>query len=144
MKPDSNVDQPTGWPRPATPSNLKPRWAGEFASHADWVNKATVRLTGATGSVGQDVPPICVDAQGRRCHVGKDFARARDEDAFPVRYFWECQPDDELPDDVRRLVIAARVVAFEDQSREALKELDEAVEAFSTRVPWADQPEDEE
>jgi hypothetical protein len=31
---------------------------------------------------------FCVDAQGRRCNVGKDFMRARDEGTFPVRYFW--------------------------------------------------------
>jgi len=48
----------------------------------------------------------------------------------------------ELPADVVRLVIAARNVAFEDQpSREALKELDEASEAFADRVPWEDEPE---
>lgn len=47
-----------------------------------------------------------------------------------------------LPPDVVRLVIAARNVAFEDQpSREALKELDEASEAFADRVPWEDEPE---
>jgi hypothetical protein len=41
-----------------------------------------------------------------------------------------------LPPDVSRLVIAARVVAFEDQGPEALKELDKASEAFAARVPW--------
>lgn len=46
----------------------------------------------------------------------------------------------ELPADVVRLVVAARVVAFETQSREALKELDEASEAFASRVPWAFEP----
>lgn len=47
----------------------------------------------------------------------------------------------DLTPDVRRLIIAARVVAFEDQGREALKELDEASEAFADRVPWDDEPE---
>lgn len=46
-----------------------------------------------------------------------------------------------LSADVVRLVIAARVVAFEDQGRAALKELDEASEAFASRVPWTNQPE---
>lgn len=47
-----------------------------------------------------------------------------------------------LNSNVRRLVIAARNVAFEDQpSREALKELDEASEAFAALIPWEDQPE---
>lgn len=50
-------------------------------------------------------------------------------------------PEMKLPDDVIRLVIAARVVAFSDQSREAIKELDEASEAFADRVPWEDEPE---
>jgi hypothetical protein len=50
-----------------------------------------------------------------------------------------------LPDDVVRLVVAARNVAFEDHpSREALKELDAASEAFASRVPWEDEPYDEE
>lgn len=89
--PLSNLTEPSGWSRAATPCTLKPRWAGEFRSFDDWVNSASRRLTGCYGSVGQDVPPICVDALGRRCHVGKDFHRARDEDAFPVRYFWECE-----------------------------------------------------
>ncbi len=46
-----------------------------------------------------------------------------------------------LPPDVVRLVIAARIVAFEDQSPEALRELDLASEAFAERVPWDDDPE---
>ena len=87
----SNIDPPTSWPRAATPCDLKPKWAGEFVSFGDWVNFASKRLTGCVGSVGQEVTPICVDNLGRRCHVGKDFMRARDEDAFPVRYFWECE-----------------------------------------------------
>ena len=41
---------------------------------------------------------------------------------------------------LRRLVFAARRVAFEDQGREAIKELDEASEAFAY-IPWEDQPE---
>ncbi len=96
-QPNSNVRQPTGWPRAATPCDLKPRWAGEFRDFSDWVSFASARLSGCEGSVGQEVPAICVDAKGRRCHVGKDFQRARDEDAFPVRYFWECDPADPQP-----------------------------------------------
>ena len=44
-----------------------------------------------------------------------------------------------VPADVRRLVIAARVVAFDDRSPNALKELDEASEAFAERVPWEEE-----
>lgn len=87
-----NVSEPTGSPREATPCALMPAWAGEFRDFDDWVNFATARLVDAIGSQGQDVPAICVDALGRRCAIGADFQRARDEDAFPVRYFWECKP----------------------------------------------------
>lgn len=45
-----------------------------------------------------------------------------------------------LADDVVRLVIAARIVAFSDQSPEAIDELDSASEAFAERVPWEDEP----
>jgi len=48
----------------------------------------------------------------------------------------------QLPSDVIRLVIAARKVAFEDQSQEALRELDAASEAFADRIPWEDEPTD--
>lgn len=77
------------WPRPATPCDLVPLWAGEFRSFDDWVNFASKRLTGTYGKYGE-VKAICVDAHGRRCAIGGDFMRARDEDAFPVRYFFEC------------------------------------------------------
>lgn len=45
-----------------------------------------------------------------------------------------------VPDDVRRLVIAARKVAFEGGGREELKELDQASEEFADRVGWNDAP----
>lgn len=69
----------------------RPNWAGQFDTFDDWVNHATRRLTGRVGSVGEELRPICVDTLGRRCHVGKDFMRARDEGTFPVRYFWDCE-----------------------------------------------------
>ena len=46
--------------------------------------------------------------------------------------------------DVVELVVAARIVAFEDHSPEALKQLDKAVEAFGSRVPWDDEPDEAE
>lgn len=76
-------------------SDLTPNWQGQFATFNEWVSFATTSLTGRTGSVGEPVPAICVDAKGRRCHVGMDFARARDENAFPVRFFWDCEPTPE-------------------------------------------------
>ena len=45
--------------------------------------------------------------------------------------------------DVQKLVIAARLVAYEDKSPDAIKELDAAVEAFADRVPWDHDPNDE-
>ena len=85
-----SLDYRKSWPRPATPCELVPLWAGEFVSHADWVNFANKRLIGTTGTYGNEAKAICVDARGRRCLNGGDMARARDEDAFPVRYFFEC------------------------------------------------------
>ena len=41
-----------------------------------------------------------------------------------------------------RLVIAARIVAYERQDVDAINELDYAVEAFSEAVPWDDEPSD--
>lgn len=53
----------------------------------------------------------------------------------------EAEPVADLPADVRRLVIAARIVAFEDRGPEALHELDLASEAFADRVPWENEDE---
>jgi hypothetical protein len=47
-----------------------------------------------------------------------------------------------LPEDVVRLVIAAREVAFGPNPAAAIDELDQASEAFASRVPWEDEPED--
>ncbi len=66
-----------------------PNWAGQFDTFDEWCNDASNTLTARKGSVGEPLPAFCVDAKGRRCHCGKDFERARAEDAFPIRYFWE-------------------------------------------------------
>lgn len=71
---------------------LTPRIAGYFNSFQQWVNHASSWLTGEVDSNGYPISCMCVDAKGRRCHNGKDFMRARDEDAFPVYYFWDCEP----------------------------------------------------
>lgn len=65
---------------PAEPTSLTPDWAGQFTTFPTWVNKASSWI---------DDKAICIDAKGRRCLRGADFMRARDEDAFPVRFFWE-------------------------------------------------------
>lgn len=49
---------------------------------------------------------------------------------------------EEVPDDVRRLVIAAREImdAGPQAGTAEVNELDQALEAFSARVPYADEP----
>ncbi|MFC0683024.1 hypothetical protein [Novosphingobium clariflavum] len=43
-----------------------------------------------------------------------------------------------------RLVVASRIVAFEDQGAEAIRELDQASEAFAAGIPWDDEPDQED
>lgn len=83
-----SAKRPRPWHDPTPLDGYRPDWAGQFDTFDDWVNHASRALTGVTGSVGEDLRPMCIDAKGRRCHVGKDFMRARDEGAFPIRYFW--------------------------------------------------------
>ena len=52
---------------------------GKFRDFSTWVNKAKSWI-GGTGAV-------CVDARGRRCAIGRDFMRARDDGSFPVTYY---------------------------------------------------------
>lgn len=56
----------------------------QFEHFATWVNMASSWLTRR----GPHVHAVCIDARGRACEMGKDFMRARDEDAFPVRWLW--------------------------------------------------------
>lgn len=70
-----------------TRTSLVPRWEREFKSFQQWVDKAPTWI---------DKEAVCIDAKGRRCLRGADFQRARDEDAFPVRFFWECEESPEL------------------------------------------------
>ena len=56
------------------------KWHGEFGSYDEWAR------------LGPQPPyrtATFFDAQGRRCITQRDFARARDDRAFPVRYRWE-------------------------------------------------------
>lgn len=74
------------------PMELVPVIAGQFNTFERWVNKASSYLSPRRGNMGEPVSPICVDMLGRRCNVGADFMRARDEGTFPVFFFWECRP----------------------------------------------------
>lgn len=74
-----------------------------FASHSEWVNKATRYLTAhpeylntehdgpKKGWRGNHFTALCFDQQGRRCRNGGDFQRAQDEGAFPVWWVWPDQ-----------------------------------------------------
>lgn len=70
----------------------------QFKSHQEWVNKASSWLTRHPEWDGKSFRAICFDTKGRLCRIGKDFMRARDEDAFPVRWVW--------PDQVPELVLS--------------------------------------
>ena len=81
------VGKPEGEAPQADAAVMVPKFEGQFDSHQDWVNRAQRVL-----SVPDHKPKaICVDAKGRRCHIGADMRRASEEGAFPVRYFWECE-----------------------------------------------------
>jgi hypothetical protein len=71
---------------------MRPNIAGEFDTFHDWVNRASRTIAEPycpVDTTGQTVRAICVDTKGRRCQIGGDFMRARDEGAFPVVYFWD-------------------------------------------------------
>lgn len=69
---------------------LEPNIVGQFDTFNQWVAQASRVLTGGVDSNGCEMRAMCVDSLGRRCHNGKDFMRARDENTFPVFYFWDC------------------------------------------------------
>ena len=55
-------------------------WQGEFGSYDEWAR------------FGPQPPyrtATFFDARGRRCITQHDFARARDDRAFPLKYRWE-------------------------------------------------------
>ena len=91
-------ERPRPWDKPTPLEGYVPDWAGQFDTYKDWINHAPRALTGvqfSTGGFGADgrgVPAVCIDAKGRRCSIGKDFMNARDEGAFPIRYFWDMKP----------------------------------------------------
>jgi hypothetical protein len=80
------------WQRPTPLEGFAPNWAGQFDTFNDWVNHAARALTDTPEGRPEWVPFVCIDAKGRRCWQGKQFMRARDEDAFPIRYFWDFIP----------------------------------------------------
>lgn len=73
---------------------------------------------------GLSVEDVLDDDQGAMLHTKTIEILAGRFGNFPVTK------------EVARLVIAARIVAFENQRPESLKELDAASEAFSALVPY--------
>ena len=74
-------------------------YSQSFRSFEEWVNKASSWLTRR----GPHERAVCFDTKGRVCRNGGDFMRARDEDAFPVRWMW--------PDDVAQAAVTAATKA---------------------------------
>lgn len=88
-----------------------------FETYEQWVNCASRWLTdhprymetrepaNQTRVVPGMLPfrAVCFDALGRLCRSGADFMRARDEDAFPVRWVWPDQVGTRLIELERRV-----------------------------------------
>ncbi len=65
-----------------------------FDTFEQWVNKASSWLTrhaNYSDKPHDQFRAFCFDSLGRRCAIGADFHRARDEDAFPVHWVWPDQ-----------------------------------------------------
>ena len=77
---------------------------GNFWQFSVWVNKASGWIDGNA---------ICFDANGRRCRMGKDFMRARDENTFPVYFTWDRLQAERMMDTLKGLA--------EARAREELK-----------------------
>ena len=66
----------------AMPSTIVPARDpdGQFSTFETWFSEATERIGGTNA--------LCVDAANRPCTTYHDMTRARDESAFPVRYWF--------------------------------------------------------
>ena len=78
------------WQQGTPIEGYTPKIEGQFNSFDEWVTFATRALV---EDRTKWAPMICIDANGRRCFQGSQFMRARDEGTFPVRYFWEFEPE---------------------------------------------------
>lgn len=65
-------------------------YRGEWSSFDRWCDCASKDIGPRSGIAH----PLCVDAVGRVCFIGKQFMRARDEGTFPVK-FYECAAETE-------------------------------------------------
>jgi len=62
----------------------------KFDNFGQWIENASVWLT-AHPNYRTDFRAICFDAKGRLCRIGGEFERARNENAFPIRWLWPDQ-----------------------------------------------------
>lgn len=73
----------------------------QFDTFDQWVARASTWLTRHPRYDGKTFRVQCVDTKGRICSIGKDFMRARDEGAFPIRWTWPDQrPTKSVPADL--------------------------------------------
>lgn len=70
--------------------SLPTNWTlgGEFRSFENWCNKASSWIGPAARKLCGAQEVRCLDAKNRECLSGREFMRARDEGAFPVRYYF--------------------------------------------------------
>ena len=61
----------------------------DFTSFDNWCDTAKRKFKshGVSGTTVGHMYAIAVDAKNRACMSGREFMRARDEDAFPVRVY---------------------------------------------------------
>jgi chromosome segregation ATPase len=119
-----------------------PTW-GDILNAADDLERLTRQLAEARRELAEW-------KEGNRLHVAaenvanerrKEAERKLAEAQAALRQIeLNDQTAAELSPEMRRLVIAARIVGFGDVSREAIDELGEASEAFAEIVPWDDEP----
>jgi hypothetical protein len=82
-----------GKPRAARNARSKPMSERNqmFINFDQWVCMASSWLTRHPQYDKTEFRAICFDSRGRICACGKDFMRARDENAFPVMWVWPDQ-----------------------------------------------------
>lgn len=56
-----------------------------FSSFKNWVNMAQSLFRSEPGANMHTT--VCIDAKGRICNSGREFRRAEEADAYPVRVF---------------------------------------------------------
>ena len=60
----------------------------QFDTFEQWVTYASSVLTSHPDYDENFFRAVCFDSLGRRCQIGRDFMRARDENTFPIKWWW--------------------------------------------------------